>query len=539
MENIDLTKRLTPTHLTARLADEGDHWQSGNFFLPFVSLDAANQAAQRAQMEASLETENVIAEVLDNEQNAVFGREPDWQIIDPSATVEKPSRLVEEAEAAAVDYWNDFNLINVPKQGSRRAAAQGKSFIRAYVPKGLLTGINNRKANTREAMNLIRFEVLSADKGGVFFNEETHEHYGLHKKYTKAGEQYTELTYIENGKTIVKAIKSTNYAQLADETLAVLKAYMPDDKTTVDVAAYDLGGELLYFEIDRKPLITESIISNQKDVNLCLTMKNRLTYQAAYRDFFFFNTKEPVDKDDKPTSIKTGGRAANFLAGEDVVDPLTKNVTAYANGSLTVIEPSSSENIIKSKEASAFAIYNQCSQVHLTKNESANISGASKRESRFSFEKKCLENAQTMNGLGRWMIKVLVLFAADNMKTSEDYKDFRFDFNCRIDAGAPDAEEIRQAMDACEKGFISEETLLSKYFRFDDADAETARLRSSESYSLALWNKRLQAAKEARDLGLPAAEWIQVIYPDDEAKQAEVLMQLGTTPPPRQLEAGV
>lgn len=534
MNEINLTDRLTATHIAAKAFDDGDHWQDGKAFLPFVSLDSANQALQRAQMEASLETENVIAEVLDNEQNAVFGREPDWQFVPEDEENDAEMNLADEAEQPAVDYWNDFNLLSVLKEVNRLAATQQRAVIRAYVPKGLLTA-NNRKRDLREAMNLIRFEVLSADKAGVFLDEETHQNFGLLKKQTKDGKNHTELTYTENSKTFVKIVEQTDYATLASETLATLKQYMPSDKTTTDATSYDLGGELLYFEIGRKPLITESVISNQKDVNLCLTMKNRLTYQAAYRDFFFFNSEQPVDKDGNPAPLKTGGKAANFTNGVAVYKTgadgkPTGEIIGYANPSMTVIDPANPESIIKSKEASAFAIYNQTSQVHLTKIDAASASGISKRESRFSFEKKCLEIKQIMDAAGRWMLKVLTLFAADNLGQSAKYSTLRFDFNCRIDAGAPDAEEIAQAAQDVKDGNLSEETYLSKYLRFDDADSEKMRLVESESYKIAMWQKRLETAQLATDLGLPSSEWIQIIYPDDEVKQKEVLPLIEVKP---------
>ena len=381
MENIRLSDRLTKTHLTARAFDDGDHWQDGKAFLPFVSLDASLQANQQAQMENSLETENIIGEVLDNEQNAVFGRETDWQIV-PEENNEPQMKLAEEAEASAVDYWNQHDLTGKLKQANRRAGTQGKAVVRAFVPRGILTG-QDKKKTLREAMNLIRFEVLPATTAGVFLDEEVYRRFGLLKK-AKAEKTLTETTFTENERTFVKIIEETNWSALADNTLASLKSYMPTDtRTAIKETSFDLGGELLYFEIDRKPLITESIISNQKDVNLCLTMKNRLTYQAAYRDFFFFNAKPPVGKDGLPASIKTGGKSANFIAGEDVLDSSKQNVVGYASPSMHVIEPAPTENIIKSKEASAAAIYTQASQVHLTKNLSAAASGVSKRESRF------------------------------------------------------------------------------------------------------------------------------------------------------------
>jgi len=519
MEQINLSGRLTKTHLQARLFDEGDHWQKGEAFLPFVSLDAANQATQKAQMENSLETENVIGEVLNNEQNAVFGREPDWQIIPEN---ESGTTFAEEAEQNALSYWNDYNCLIFLKEANRRAGTQEKCFIRAYVPKGLLTG-KDKKSNPREAMDLLRFEVLTADNGGVFLDEETHKYYGLLEKTTTDGKKYTELTFVEDGKTFVKIIKESNYSALAAQTLPTLKAYMPSDKGESDETSYELGGELMFYEISRKPLITDSIISNQKDVNLCLTMKNRLTYQAAYRDFFFFNTEPPTDEDGEPASIKTGGKSANFNNGVPVYKTGTDEVIGYASPSMTVIDPADPESIIKSYEASKFAIYSQTSQVHLTKNESANISGVSKRESRFSFEKHGNEINQIVSPAGRWMLKILTLFAADNLGQTEKYKSLRYDFNCRIDAGAPDAEEIAQAVTLVGGGHLSEETLLSKYLRFDDADAEFARLMRSESYQIAMWKKRLETAKEAREMGLPSSEWVKILYPDDEEKQKEII----------------
>jgi hypothetical protein len=142
--NLDFSKRISDVHKAARLFEEGDHWQSGE---AFILYRLTTDAQKRLEMERSFNSENIIGELVDNEQNAALGREPDWSVNFPIVKKDEiVPDFVDVAAEAAVSYWNDYASVGTLKEMNRIASTQATSFIRGYVPKGALSD-NNRKEN--------------------------------------------------------------------------------------------------------------------------------------------------------------------------------------------------------------------------------------------------------------------------------------------------------------------------------------------------------------------------------------------------------
>lgn len=561
LENIEkeLRERITPIHKSAKLYDDGDHWQSGEGFLPFAYMDAVQRAESEARIKLGFVSENVCGKVIDNEQNGLLGREPDWSAVGDDMSEAENERLEQvktQIEENLVQYWNDRESIKLFREAFRLAATQERAIIRAFLPKGY-TGANGQIKTQKDflsAMKMLQFEVLTAEKGGVFLDDEFYNPFGVFIKESDGKKKIEQSWVDDNNKTWLKITTYTTGQLDAKMTLPSLAKYIPEDKENVSIAKpQDLGGNILIFEINRPALITESVITNQKNVNLGHTMQARTTYQAGHRDAFGLNAQPPTEEtrttaedgtvtiEEKPVPVTLSGGSMNFLNGAPVFKKTTGGeveLVGYANASMEVLEPVDPENIIKHTESQGAAIYRQCCQEHLYANQ--DVSGKSKEVSRAPFEKKLVTLKPTFDAFGRWYLTVLAYFGAANSTEIklEDVKRFRFDFNCIVDAGAPSAEIIATAQADEGAGRLSTETYLSVYRGIEDVDAEIARLQSSESYKLALAKQRLEAAQLAKNLNLPPEYLVELLNVEDDAEKAKLIAALKVEPkePPTKTE---
>lgn len=547
-----LSDRVTDTHRTAKLHDEGDHWQEGNGFLPFAYMEAVDKSRLKDKVKKTFSSEDVISKVVTNEQNGVLGRNPDWQAIPDvpegeelsDAAQQAADDLERELDAALTTDWDKQDALAQMKEVVRLTATHGKATARAYIPSGLRDANGNLPAITdlAEAMGLLKIEILTADRAGVFYDAETMQPFGLFVSETAEGLKKYELTFVDNdGRTRIRILTKSQYDQLAEATLPSLREYLPNDQpTTVDDSfePVDLGGELFYFELDRVPLITEAVISCQRSVNLGHSMQDRNNWQHGSRAVVATNAQPPTKEtgltgaDGKPervaVPINLDGSAVNFLNGVPIYDdsdPLKRKIIGFATPNFDVIEPSDPEVFIKTIDSKTAAIYRMTHQEHL-EGLRAVISGKSKEESRVAFEKSEKELAKKLDAFGRWRMKVKTLFAAFVTGREFDFLSFRFDFSCIVDAGTPSAEIRTQAANDVKDGRLSLETYLSTYCSIEDAEGERERLEASEMHQLALAKSRLETAKLARDLGLPPDEVVGYLNIEDEKRKNELVAAL-------------
>lgn len=526
-----LNNRITKTQKTAKNFDEGDHWQKGAGFLPFAFMSPLDKAQNQLRIEEAFVSENLISKLISNEQNGVLGREPDFNIVDTNNADNNNSKIIAEFYTAIVKYLADNKIHKLIKAANRIGSTQENCVVRAFIPKGFL--INGKLAATKdlsEAMGFLKFEILTADQAGVFLEKNSFTKYGLYLSETDDGKIQAELTFVDAGnQTRVRVLTESQYEALAEKTLPILSVYMPEKTAEIEEAdGTDLGGELFYFEFSRKALIDKSMISNQKAVNLNHTMKNRNTFQHGSRDFFALNAQQPVEEkivngkiEYVPSEVRLGGANVNFLNGAPIYDGIgeARRIVGYANADFKTIEPSDPQVFITGGESEAAAMYRQACQEHLAISESAVVSGKSKKESRDAFAKNLIDLKGNIDPLGMWIVKVLAYFAADLTGRIEQIKNWRFVFDCIVDAGAVDTEEVYQDREDVVQGFMSLATYHTRR-GIEDSQAENDRLQQSEFYKLSLNKKRLELLQTAQNSNIETKSALKLAgFSEDETEE--------------------
>lgn len=481
---------------------DGDHWQGGAGFIgEKPPKDAKGYADTMAQIEAGFQPENVVAEVVGRHRDGVLGREPTWDFI-PAGRVQPRVRartllrarrqtarppeggapspapavdpralaLMEEADPALVEWWDEQELLLTLQEACETVLLEEKAVLRFYITGERGEGDSMAGAGSlAEAFALLRVEVVTPDKGGVFTDPDTGKRYTVFH-YEKDSQKFVELSYLDaEGNTVLRVLDSGGNV--------VSEAKPP----------YRLGGRLLMCEVKRKPIITEPVIRNQKALNLSNTMMQRNINMAGSRERYFFNTQRPGRYVPDPTApggerfveeaLKLGPGRSIFPPGIEIRDEKTNELKGYANPNLQVLEPVEVDSFTGTRDHFYAAILGQCWQRHALISGDATASGRSREQARAEFEKSLSKTKTSFDAAGRWLLETALRLAADLAGRAGDFEALRAEFNTIVDAGPIDPEDRAADRADVEGGLMSDETYMVR--RGDeDPDAERARIES-------------------------------------------------------------
>lgn len=545
-----LTGRLTVGYKLNKKFVDGDHWQGGDGYPALPPVDVENRDAIVEKIEQAFTSENEIGAIVETHLDGIVAREPDWDLVDTTATEADDEETEEdeirtEAVTALVEWWNSRQMLEVLREALSLTLIQERCVIRAFVPPGFVDDAGNieKQESLADALKMLQFEVLPADIAGVFQDEARYESFGIFVK-NDGTDKKLELTYLdEDGLTRLKVLEQQTLTQFAQKTLPQIAAYMPPDadaeNAPPEIEPINLNGNLLMFEIVRKPLIDEQMRSLQKQLNLTWTMSGKNTVTAGSRERYFSNTQKPkrpvIKQGTNGSQVKTyekanvqiGGQFANFLQGTEIYEGVGEHrkIIGYANASVSVVDPVDSANFHAQRDKIVFAMRSGAHQSHVQMNDMSDASGKSKQEGRAGFEKSLKRSKAPTDAAGRWIIEVGLRFAAafttggNGQSTREkDFEKYRIDFNSIVDTGAIDPEQTKDDKADVEDGWMSPETYLARR-GIEDPEAEITRLKKSEFYQLAIKKKRMEVAALAKNIGLPTEEILIIAGYDDEAKK--------------------
>lgn len=536
-----LQNRITDGQKINKKFADGDHWQDGDGYPALPPVGIENREAIVEKIQKAFTSENEIGAIVETHLDGIVAREPDWDLVDTTATEsddeeEREDEIRAEAITALVEWWNSRKMLELLREALALALLQERCVIRAFVPPGFVDEDGNieQQPTLADALKMIQFEVLSADVAGVFRDKERFEPFGVFVS-NDGTDKTLEITFLDDeGNTRLRVLHKETLKEFAEKTLPQIAAYMPPDSGDAppEIEPINLNGNLLMFEFVRKPLIDEQQRSLQKQLNLTWTMAGKNTVTAGSRERYFTNTEKPKKpviktgtngsqvKTYEKTTLQLGGEASNFLQGTPIYEGTGehKKIIGYADASIVVVDPVNSENFHKQRDKIVFAMRSSAHQSHVQMNDMSDASGKSKQEGRAEFDKSLKHSKQPTDAAGRWIIEVAVRFAAAYCSREEQLKKYRVDFNSIVDAGAIDPEQTKDDKTDVEDGLMSPEAYLSRR-GFEDPDAEITRTKKGEFYKLAVAKKRLEVVKLAQDAGFPTEEVLMIAGYDEEERK--------------------
>lgn len=442
-----LGKRRSQIACDATEFFKGNHWLDKRGFIGELPPSEVPFSAQITQkIREAFVTENVIQEVVETHTGGLLGREPTWGFLNAEGKLAKGDSSFEaETGETLTPWWNERKALRDLQKAIQLLVCEGRVIRRLFFPRSLRELSLKRgvtASNLTDALKLIYFTYHNAEVAGVFTDEDSQKQIGIFL-YEEKGQdgsvlnQAAELSFLNGtGDTVCRVVRDKG---------------RPDE-----FGPYQLGGHLLLYELERTPLITEQVQSNQRALNLAHTMMMRNVNLAGSRERIVTNAKPPVavvgrdvhtrEQATVPGKWQTGPGAVMSVQGWALYANDGKTIVGYTNPNVTVTDPVSVETFERTIAQEKQAIYSQCHQRHVLIVDKADTSGRAREVARREFERSLKETKALVDASGRWQLETTLRLAAYVLGDTNRYLNLRADFNCLIDAGEPDPEKQKTVL---------------------------------------------------------------------------------------------
>lgn len=478
--------------LKALLFFNGDHWQGGHAWIgPRYPEGHKLYTVMLSEVERTMISHNVIAEMVGRHVDGVLARELHWKLVlketPPPVEEESPlggekitkpgepsaeeNNLIKEAQDALVEWWGKRNVTETLKHALAGLLCVRRSPLRFSIPPALRDEEGNLpfKPTLAEALDYLYLDHMGYDDDSleqilpsctVWVNRNSRQPIGLFY-YKEGEEERAEITYIdEEGNTVLRLLSKEG-----DIGQAV---------------ALPLGGRILMYEMTRKALVTPQIMSQQKSLNKTLTMKDRNDTQGGYLERFLFNIKWPTKKvknsegveEEVPDDMFSGPGTINSLQGATYQDET--GVTRVMQPSVQFRDPVPATTFIESAEATYIGMLKEGNQLHHATTD-ADVSGESRKQARESYIKDLQSSAGTVEEAVVWLLETALTEAAILSNQAGRYDGLRAYAQCKIDPGPVSPDDLRVAAEMLDRGLWDWETAVSAT-GVDDVDTIKQRL---------------------------------------------------------------
>lgn len=487
-----VNSRLSDNSAKALSFYNGDHWQNADAWIgPTMSTSDSRFQETMQAIERTFISHNAIAEITERHVSGVLARELHWSLtvkrsIPPvedknpitGEPVMRPGEpdtgeqaLVQEAQDALVEWWNERNVLETLKHALTGLLNVRRSPLRFSVPPGLRDRQGNLpKTDLAGALDYLYLDHMGYDDltlqqmqpyATVWENKNTRQPVGVFV-YLENNEYRAEICYVdEQGNTVLRILDG--------------------DGEVVQGIQMPLGRRILMHEMTRKALVTPQIMSQQRSLNKTLSMKDRNDTQAGYLERYLLNVKWPGKDVINPTTgepefvpdtMFSGPGTINSLQGTSYVDE--QGNTRVLDPSVQFRDPVSAMNFIESSDHTYLNILKESNQLHYAEKDMA-VSGESRKQSRDSYTKDLQSSANVVEAAARWIIETALAQAAFFMGSPGRYDGLRAYVQAKIDPGPVSPDDMRVAAEMMDRGLWDWETAVSAT-GVDDVDAIKQRL---------------------------------------------------------------
>jgi len=478
-------RRFVGTH--EDLDGDVDHWQGGDGFNgPKPSKNDKNRDVYMEALEEVFVVEDLISEVIERRRNAVLGQPPEILVMTEDAPDEADNEEGEEdgrtpaerAERLLSDWWDEEDLTDRFGEVLTRISSEEETLLRLVVGERIVGEDGTVTAETvEEALSAIRIELIPRDQGLVHEDIRTKRETGV-IAFRKAEESDTgEVDYVE--KTYLNEQEET-VLQIEYEEGTDLPEGVPQEQQE----AYDLGGNLMHYQIEDDLLATESMRSNQKTLNTVRTMINITGQKAGFPELHLVNIDPPTDEDGNPVDPERGPSVVQYHVSVPKKATGPQGETQERQGSADVVEtdPVDNESLREDANLARRSVYRSAQQLHVFLSDGT-ASGVSRVQARHDHVSDVEDVAETLDRAGQWALETAYALAADLVGgVGGDLippAEAAMELHCNVDPGPVTPEMKKEVRAANKEGFLSLRTALLKY-GVDDPEEEIERLKEEE-----------------------------------------------------------
>ena len=420
----------------------GDTWR---FWIgPKVAINTPQHAEVMAEVQRVFQSANKIGEVVDRHRRALIGKAPQWYFTNTEGDRTEATKA-DKVLQQLIDRWSrrKDSLI----EAITSTLVEGKGYLRLWSPPQLA---NSGNPYDRLAIHCPKPGSVEVKRDGDGFIE-----YILYRYVDKNLMPLTEKQYIDSrGFTVFETLRSG----------AVLETLV-----------LDLGGGYSVVELERSPLITESVKRAQNGINYALTMLLRNIGYSGFLRELILNAQPPGEwVDDKsspggqkfipnPDGFESGPGVTNFVMGAPTYDGMG-NVTGYTSPQVNVRQPIDTKIFLETVQTESKIIYESVGQGHILASD-AQLSGVSRVQLRQDFVTALGEDARAIEGALSEIYKSALLMLR------EGDKKLGIVVKLQLSVSQSTPEEMNQVRENYRSGLLSRATAMG-FLGIDNPDAE-------------------------------------------------------------------
>lgn len=451
-QSLEDSKRLD----SYRAAVKGDHFQGWEWWIGPRPLDSDTDAQTvREEIERGFVSRNVLGECVGRHTNGVLGRNVKNAVVtkrelakDAKPTPDEQTRI-DEATSLLKEWVKVRKLNQEYDKLCDNLLIAGVAYQRPFVAPGEIDadGIVPT-ADLATSLNRVYFNFPLPGEAVVWTDPRTQAKCSiyLYRQVTSSrpsvvanqqGDERAELTYLDGDETIIRIIGK-------DGTV------IPEDQ--VDFS-YPLGKRLLMSDLSRRPLLNPQVVSQQKLLNLALTMKERNVILGGFLERVAINaqmngtfeTLEDGTKRFVADPLPVGAGAMTTLTGYVTTDD--DGTQRLATPNMLWREPVDVKTFLDTEESAYQAILAECNQLHYSMSSDGNVGAESRITAMAAYLIDLLQTKQQIDAGWAWLLETSLALAAVLAGVPGRFDDLRVSAECSVDPGPISIESMRAAME--------------------------------------------------------------------------------------------
>lgn len=518
--------------LSAKNMYLGDMWDKGRGYIGPIPVDGDENAAEIFRsLQRTFTSRNVIEEVVDRQVDALLSRSPDWKIFDKKTIQKNPkaaktfraprsndpasraaSKIIDEdntaennkineAEMILSEIWTNANVGDALKASMTERLVTGRGMLRIYLSKRYFDK-QDEDMDFVNAAKYVKIQFVENADGSLI--DDDGEKLSVIKVNKSNKDTLIEFCFVDDDDmtyvgTIDKAGSFSTTIELADgEEISDLVRKLSESAELS--SPWDLQQYITADEILGKPLVSESMLQNNRSLNLDLSLAVQVLIEAGYSEMVVTNvaleTESVADPENpgrtvqRPSGLKRGAGIINNLVGEQTID--AEGRTYFEKPSAIFKEPTPVTTFVDGEDLFYRQILCEAKQIHVILNEKSDPSGESRVQSRQDFVKKSQRYKPSLDIHGSWALNCFLHIVAVIAGKPGYFSEIGVIMDSKIYAGELTAAEKDVVISQFEHGIMAPETAMV-LLGIEDPILEMDMIEQWEAKKLELQVRRLEA----------------------------------------------
>lgn len=465
----------------------GNHFRDWKGWIgPIPDANDEDAATVRTAIQTGFVSRNAVGECVGRHVNGCLGRDVKWSLV-PRRDLEEGEQanadeqaLIKEAESLLKEWVKARKLNQEYDKVGETLLVAGTAYQRPFVPPGELSDNGTiPTADLATSLGRVRVHFPQPGEAVIWTDARTQAECSVYlyreagssrpsEKQDKEGDERAELTYLDGDQTIVRIVgKDGAMSQGASEF------------------TFSLGGRLLMADMNRKPLLNPQVVSQQKLLNLALTMKQRNVILGGFLERVAINaqmdgTYQTIDgkRTFVPNPIPVGAGAMATLTGYILRDKDGNETLATPN--MLWRDPVPVSTFLDTENSSYGHILAECNQLHYAVSGDSGISAESRMIAMAAYLIDLLQTAQQINAAWAWLLESTLALAAVLSGQVGRFDILRVSAECSVDPGPISAEMMKMTqLLTGGKPLLSVKTG-QKWIGIEDVDSEEHQIATEE-----------------------------------------------------------